>query len=298
MLNLFLFSTTVLIWGSTWYAITFQLGEVPLEWSIVYRFSASAAIMFVFCLVTKSPLRFSWRQHRVFAGLGLFLFSANYYFTYLSIEYLTSGLVAIVFSLLVLMNIFNGVLFLKRPLEWRMVAVSLVGLFGLVLIFWPDLKSFSFGSLAMIGLGAAILATWLASLGNTVAASKTAQPLPLLPTNAWGMLYGSIFLTIFAMASGIKPGFDTSAPYLISLAYLAVFGTVIAFSCFLMLLSRAGLERAGYVAVAFPVVALAISTIFEGYQWTLLSLAGLVLVLGGNVVVLRTRARAEPCPGE
>lgn len=298
MLNAVLFLSTVLIWGSTWFAITFQLGEVPLEWSIVYRFFASASIMFVFCLLTKRPLRFSWRQHRVFAGLGLFLFSTNYYFTYVAIEYLTSGLVAVVFSLLALMNIFNGALFLKRPLEWRMVGVSLVGLFGLALIFWPDLKSFSFGSLAMVGLGIGILATWSASLGSTVAASKAAQPLPLVPTNAWGMLYGSIFLTIFAVVSGIKPGFDTSASYLISLAYLTVFGTVIAFSCFLMLLNRAGLERAGYVAVAFPVVALTISTIFEGYQWTLLSLAGLVLVLGGNVVVLRTKARAEHSSGE
>ncbi len=296
MLNAVLFLSTVLIWGSTWFAITFQLGEVPLEWSIVYRFFASASIMFVFCLLTKRPLRFSWRQHRVFAGLGLFLFSTNYYFTYVAIEYLTSGLVAVVFSLLALMNIFNGALFLKRPLEWRMVAVSLVGLFGLALIFWPDLKSFSFGSLAMIGLGTAILATWSASLGSTVAASKAAQPLPLIPTNAWGMLYGTILLTIFTVASGIEPGFDTSASYLISLAYLAVFGTVIAFSCFLMLLGRVGLERAGYIAVAFPVVALIISTIFEGYQWTLLSLTGLVIVLGGNVVVLRTRVRATPSP--
>lgn len=298
MFNLFLFLTTVLIWGSTWFAITFQLGQVPLEWSIVYRFFASAAIMFAFCLLTKRPLRFSWPRHRVFAGLGLLLFSTNYYFTYVAIEHLTSGLVAVVFSLLALMNIFNGALFLKRPLEWRMVAVSLVGLFGLALIFWPDLSSFSFGSLAMIGLGTALLATWSASLGSTLAASKAAQPLPLIPTNAWGMLYGTIFLTIFAVASGIEPGFDTSASYLISLAYLAVFGTVIAFSCFLMLLSRAGLERAGYVAVAFPVVALTISTIFEGYQWTLLSLAGLLLVLGGNVIVLRTKARAEPSPGK
>jgi drug/metabolite transporter (DMT)-like permease len=298
MLNVFLFSATVLIWGTTWYAITFQLGEVALEWSLVYRFAAAAIILFVFCLVTKRPLRFTWRHHRVFAALGLLLFSFNYYFSYVAVEHLTSGLVAVVFSLLAIMNIFNGAIFLKRPLEWRMIVVSLVGLFGLALIFWPDLKSFSLGSAAMIGLGTAFLATWSASLGATVAASKAARPLPLIPTNAWGIFYGLILLTVFAASSGIRPGFDTSTPYLISLAFLALFGTVIAFSLYLLLLARAGLERAGYIAVAFPVVALIISSIFEGYQWTLLSLTGVVLVLGGNVVVLRTKPLSAQPPCE
>lgn len=298
VLNVVLFVSTVLIWGSTWFAITFQLGQVPLEWSVAYRFFASAAIMFAFCFATKRSLRFSWRQHRVFVGLGIFLFSTNYYFTYVSIEHLKSGLVAVIFGMLALMNIFNGALFLKRPLEWRMVAISLVGLLGIAIIFWPDLKSFDVESATILGLGTALMAAFLASLGNTVAASEAAKPLPLFSMNAWGMLYGSVLLTIFASVSGVEPSIDLSAPYLISLAFLVVFGTIIAFSCYLLLLARIGLERAGYITVTFPVVALTISTIFEGYQWTLLSLAGLVLVLGGNVVVLRTRARAEPCPGE
>ena len=204
---------------------------------------------------------------------------------------MASGLVAVTFGLLALMNILNGALFLKRPLEWRMLAISLVGLSGIAMIFWPDLKTFDPGSATMLGLGAALLAALLASFGSTIAASETAKPLPLFPLNAWGMFYGSILLTIFALSSGVEPGFDTSAAYLISLSFLAVFGTVVAFSLYLLLLTRVGLERAGYVTVTFPIVALIISTIFENYHWTPLSLAGVALVLGGNIFVLKTKAR-------
>lgn len=298
MLNFALYATTVLIWGSTWYAITFQLGEVPLEWSIIYRFFLSALLMFAFCLLTGRNLRFSWRQHRVFAGLGLFMFSTNYYFTYLGVGYITSGLVAVVFSTLTLMNIFNGNLFLKNKLEPQLIGAAFVGLTGIGLIFWPEIQSLDLTDATFIGVAITLVATWFASLGNTVASTKAARALPIVQMNAWGMLYGTGVLALYTVASGIPPAFDGSASYLISLVYLSVFGTVIAFSCFLLLLARMGLERAGYISVMFPLVALAISTVFENYHWTNQALIGVLLVLSGNVVMLRKKRPAGACAAD
>ena len=288
-MNAILFIVTVLIWGTTWFAITFQLGSVAIEWSLAYRFAIAALILVIFCSATGRTLKFPRSDHLIFLGLGIFLFSANYYYSYVATSHLTSGLVAVLFSTLTIMNIINSALFLKRPFEAKILGAAGIGLVGIVMIFWNEMVNFSWQDAAIIGVLAIILAAFIASLGSVIAGSSRAEPLPIIQKNTWGMIYGTAILTIVALFSGKPMTIDLGAPYLISLAYLSVFGTIIAFTCFLLLISRIGIERAGYFAVTFPVVALVISTLFEGYVWSLSSTAGIVLVLAGNTVVLRTK---------
>ena len=291
MKNILLYLTAVLIWGTTWFAITFQLGTVPIEWSLVYRFALAAVILFAICLATGRSLKFPRSGHLVFFGLGVFLFSTNYYFSYLGVAYITSGLVAVVFSTLPLMNILNGRVFLKRKLEMEVTIASLIGIGGIVLVFWPELGSNAENDRSLTGMVIVLIATYLASVGNTIASTKPASKLSMLPMNAWGMLYGTGFLTLYSILKGNPAAFDSAAPYIWSLVYLSIFGTIIAFTSYLELIRRIGPERAGYISVAFPIVALTISTFFEGYQWTLAAALGMVLVLGGNYFILRTKAK-------
>ncbi|MCH8323065.1 MAG: DMT family transporter [Proteobacteria bacterium] len=297
MRDILLYLVAVLIWGTTWFAITFQLGVVAIEWSLVYRFALATVVLFAICLGTGRELKFPRRAHLVFLGLGAFLFSSNYYFSYLGVAYITSGLVAVVFSTLPLMNIFNGRVFLKRRLEPAIVVASLVGIGGIALMFWPELGAGASNDKALLGMVIVLIATYLASLGNTIAGGRSASKLPVLSMSAWGMLYGTGFLTAASLLNGNPVLFETTKPYIFSLVYLSLFGTVIAFTSYLELIKRIGAERAGYISVAFPVVALAISTFFEGYQWSIPAALGMVLVLGGNVYILRTRQKkVEPRP--
>ncbi len=201
MRDILLYLVAVLIWGTTWFAITFQLGVVAIEWSLVYRFALATVLLFAICLATGRALKFPGRAHLVFLGLGAFLFSSNYYFSYLGVAYITSGLVAVVFSTLPLMNIFNGRVFLKRRLEPAIAAASLVGIGGIALMFWPELGAGASNDKALLGMVIVLIATYLASVGNTIAAGRSASKLPVLSMSAWGMLYGTGFLTAAAVCN-------------------------------------------------------------------------------------------------
>lgn len=286
MYNAFLYLITVLIWGSTWLAIKFQLGVVAPELSIAYRFGLAASILIIFSLVRRLPLRFDIKSHGFFVLQGLLLFSLNYVLVYLAEGYLTSGLVAIIFSLIIIFNVIFGAIFLGNPIRTRVMIGAILGLAGLAFVFWPELSSFSLSSLQILGLIMAFIATISASLGNVVSARNQSHELPVVQTNAYGMLYGALFMLILAFFRGAQLEFDTSPGYIVSLIYLAVFGSVIAFGSYLTLLGRIGLDRAAYVTVLFPVIALLLSTIFEDLQWGVPQLLGVVLILLGNAVVL------------
>ncbi len=300
MSNGLLYGTAVLIWGSTWLAIHFQLGEVAPEWSVAYRFTLAAALLMAYCLQRGWSLRFSLRDHGFLALLGLFLFSLNYLTLYLATAYMTSGLVAVVHSTIIIMNIVNGALWLGAPVRPRVVAGAALGLVGIVLVFgaeWGELEP----DAAWVGLGWALLGTLCASLGNMVAVRNQRRGLPVIQGNAVGMAYGALFMFAVAAMTGRPPTFDWSPAYLVSLVYLAVFGSVIAFGCYLTLLGRIGADRAAYATVLFPVVALTLSWLFEDYRWTSTTLAGLGLVVLGNVLVLArlpmvVRRRPVSCP--
>ncbi len=291
MYNATLYLITVLIWGSTWLAIKFQLGVVAPELSIAYRFGLAASILIIFSLVRRLPLRFDIKSHGFFVLQGLLLFSLNYILVYLAEGYLTSGLVAIIFSLIIIFNVIFGAIFLGNPIRTRVMIGAILGLAGLAFVFWPELSSFSLSSLQILGLIMAFIATISASLGNVVSTRNQRHELPVLQTNAYGMLYGALFMLILAFLRGAQLEFDTSPGYIVSLIYLAVFGSVIAFGSYLTLLGRIGLDRAAYVTVLFPVIALLLSTIFEDLQWGVPQLLGVVLILFGNAVVLTKKGK-------
>jgi len=286
MHNGLLYLITVFIWGSTWLAIKFQLGVVSPELSVAYRFGLAAAILLVFSLFRRLPLRYGWRSHAFMALQGLFLFSMNYILVYLAEGYLTSGLVAIIFSMIVILNVIFGAIFLRNPVRINVVIGALVGFAGLLLVFYSELSSFDFSSERALGVGLTFLGAISASLGNIISARNQRYNLPVVQTNAFGMAYGAVFMLALALLRGAQLSFDPSAGYVLSLLYLAVFGSVIAFYTYLTLLGRIGPDRAAYVTVLFPIIALLLSTLFEGMTWNLPQLAGVGLVLLGNVAVL------------
>jgi len=289
MQNSLLYLITVLIWGSTWLAIRFQLGIVAPELSVAYRFFLAAALLFIYSAWKGLPLRFTARQHRFMAMQGLFLFSVNYILVYIAEGFVTSGLVAVVFSSVIILNVFFGALFLGSPVRGQVVLGALVGMFGLALIFWPELSGFDLGSGRAFGLTLAVISSVSASLGNIVSARNQRNELPVIQTNAYGMAYGATFTLVIAFSRGAVFSFDSSFAYIASLLYLALFGSVIAFGSYLTLLGRIGADRAAYITIIFPVIALLLSALFEDFSMNSQQLIGVALILLGNVIVLRRR---------
>lgn len=293
MTNALLYGLTVLIWGSTWLAIKYQLGVVPPEVSVIYRFAIAAALLFGWAAWRRAPLRFDARAHALLALLGLFIFSANYFLFYLATAHLTTGLIAVIFSTAVIMNIANGALFLRRRADHRVLLGAALGLSGMAVVFWPELARFSFSGGAGLAIVLSLAGTLLFSLGNMVSARAQAAGLPLLSSTAYAMAYGTGLLVLLALARGSPFLFDASPAYVGSLLFLAVPGSAVGFLCYLGLLGRIGADRAAYVTVLFPIVALMLSTLFEDFRWSAASLLGVALILGGNALVL-TRPRPKP----
>jgi len=290
-----IYAIVVLIWGTTWFTIRFQLGVVAPEISLVYRFALAAACVFVFARLTGTPLRLSWRDHRLVALQGATLFCLNYWMTYLSTQYLTSGLVAVLFTSIIFFNIVNGRLILGTPIERRVLAAAAAGMFGVALLFLPEIRAAIHNPRILHGAGLALAATYVASLGNMAASRKTQAGLPVLTVNAYGMAYGAIGLAAIAALRGTPVAFDPRWPYVASLLYLSLAGTSLAFGLYLVLIRRIGASRAAYSSVLFPVVALAVSTLFEDYRWSLAAALGLAVLLAGNALALGgARAARRP----
>ncbi|ASJ76552.1 DMT family transporter [Granulosicoccus antarcticus] len=282
---------TVLIWGSTWFAIKFQLGVVDPSVSLVYRFGLAALLLLAWCLLRRVRLSFTSSEHLAMAAQGACLFSTNYLLFYWCTGLITSGLVAIIFSSVIVMNIINGAIFLKRRVEGIVLLGALVGLCGITLVFWHEIIASQAESAAasgnvLKGLGIGLVATFMASLGNILSARNQSKGLPILQTNAFGMAYGTLLMALFALFSGVPFDIEWTANYIGSLLYLSIFGSIIAFGAYLTLVGRIGADRAAYATVLFPLVALAISSVFEDFQWTSMALAGIALVLLGNLMVV------------
>jgi drug/metabolite transporter (DMT)-like permease len=294
MTNLLLYAATVLIWGSTWLAIKYQLGVVAPEVSVAWRFLGAAALLVGFCLATRRPMRFGWRAHGRMALQGGLLFCLNYLLFYYATETVTTGLNAVVFSTVVVMNIAGAAVLFRSRIEPRVAAAAALGLAGIALVFRPEIAAVDLARGAARGLVLGLGATMSASLGMLASADNQRRGLPVVQTNAFGMAYGGLITAAVAALLGRPFTIDPSALYLGSLFYLALVGSVIAFGCYLTLLGRIGPTRAAYAAVMFPIIALALSTGFEGYRWTVEAFVGVALVLLGNLLVLAPRARLAP----
>lgn len=287
MSNLFLYLVTVLVWGSTWIAIEFQLGTVAPEASIVYRYLLASALLFSWCRYRGLNLRFGARAHGRFLMLGVFLFSLNYITAYYAQVYITSAMTAICFSMMVWMNIVNARIFFGTRAGFRVTAGSVLGVIGIAVLFLPQVEEFTFSDMTFIGGALAVSGAFLASLGNMVSQASQRDGLPIVQSNAWGMFYGSLLTGAIALWQGSEFNFDASPDYVLSLLYLSIFGSIVAFGSYLTLLGRIGAHKAGYAMVMFPVVALIISVLFEGLELNRSIVAGVTLVLAGNVFILR-----------
>lgn len=290
-----LFLVPSFIWGTTWLAIKFQLGTVAPEASVAYRFGLASLLLLGWCVVRGVPLRFDARTHGSLAFLGVLQFAVSYVLVYQSERYLTSGVVALVFGVLVVWNLLGARVLFGSPLTAHVVLGAALGLVGVTLVLWPDLSRLRGTAGQAWGIALAVLGTLAASGGNLWSQRLYQQGAAVVPSTAWAMLYGSVAVALYCVVRGVPFAFDRGIPYVLSLAYLALFGSVFAFVAYLTLLRNIGAGRSGYTAVVIPVLAMAISTAFEGYRWSAAALAGMPLVLAGNVLMLRrTRSGGAP----
>ncbi|MBX2848141.1 MAG: DMT family transporter [Acidiferrobacterales bacterium] len=293
MKNSLLYVFTVLIWGSTWFAIEFQLGIVAVEVSVAYRFGLAAILMWLYCWWAKVPMKFTLNDHWYIAALALFNFSGNYVVIYWSQKYLTSAMTSIVFSTMLLMNIVNTRLFFGTKIHARVYFGALIGITGILVLFWNDLGVVEFNSESTLGLSLVLISALIASLGNMISVRNSNHGMNLFATNAWGMMYGTIFLVLVAILLGSEFILPLDFAYLSSLLFLSLFGTVIAFATYFILLRDIGPEKASYAIVLFPVVAVTLSSLFEGFQWSTNIVLGFVLVLLGNAILLTPIAKLK-----
>jgi drug/metabolite transporter (DMT)-like permease len=285
-----LFVTSTLIWGTTWLAIKYQLGSVAPEVSVAYRFLLAALILAAWCAATGRSLRFTRRQHEFIALQGVLLFGLNYVAVYWAEQYATSGLVAVVFATIVFMNPIGARLAFGTPLGARTLFAAALGVAGVALLFLPELRAAGPGGEAALAIALAVAATVIASAGNLAAVRAQRASIAILPGTAWGMFYGALIAAVAAVLHGVPWRFEATASYIASLLYLAVFGSVVAFGSYLTLLKRVGPTPSAYVGVGTPVVALAFSTMFEGYRWTWVAALGVALALTSFWIALRPAA--------
>lgn len=281
----------VAIWGTTWIAITFQLGSVAPEASVSYRFLLASFLVFGYCVARRLPLRFGWREHAWMALFGVLMFSISYIFVYYAEQQVVSGLVAVGYSASPLLGMVGLWAFFRTPITLSVASGAVLGIVGIALVFFPEFERVKEGGNPAWGATFTFLAVSASMLGSMVAHRNQEARLPFWQTLAWGMFYGATFSFVVTLASGKKLGFEFTAEYVLSLAYLAVFGSVVAFAGFLTLLGRVGAARAGYVGVMVPIMALVISAAFEGFRWHALTWLGVAVSVLGNVVILRMRAQ-------
>jgi len=289
MATILLYATVVFIWGSTWIAVHFQVGLVPPAASVAYRIGLAAIFMFAWTFLRRLPLRFSRRDHLYMALQGALIFSTNFFLFYHAATYLTTGLIAVVFSTASTMTMIVNAGILKRWPTGNTMAGGILGVVGIALIFKNELFQFSEHSGALLGLLLSIGGTLSFSIGSIVSSRNRRAGLSICGNTSWAMFYGALLLTIYLFLGGHHFSFDPRAPYVISLLYLAIVGSIIAFAAYFALLGRIETEQAAYATVLFPIIALALSTLVENYSWTLSAFIGVLIILAGNVLVLRRR---------
>ena len=289
MSNVQLFTACIEIWGSTWIAITFQLGKVAPEASVFYRFLLASLMLFAYCGLRRLPLRFDRRQHLWIALQGVLMFSVSYIFVYYAEQNVVSGLVAVGYSASPLLGMLGMRAFFATPMTGRIALGSVAGILGIALVFWPEIAHLRGGGQPVLGAIYTALAVVVSSLGSLVAHRNHERDLPLWQTMAWGMLYGAAFSLAVTFAVGETLAFQATAGYVLSLLYLAVLGSIVAFAGYLTLMQRVGPARAGYIGVMVPVVALVISSFFERFDWHALTFVGIAILVAGNIVILRER---------
>ncbi len=286
MSNVQLFVLCTLIWGSTWIAITFQLGEIAPALSVAYRFTMASVALGMYCWYKKLPFRMPLHIHVKMAAVGLSLYTLDYSFLYESQKYIVSAVVALMSSCIIYINVVLRRVFLKKAIRMEVVLGATLGLTGMALIFIPEFANVQSNDLLSLGIVLACISFLCASIGNVISERILDQGAPVIQMNFWAMSYALVFLYGYAFISGAEFSFPDNPDYWLSLTYLSLFGSVIAFGAYMKLLQQIGSDKAAYVVLMYPLVALALSTLFEGYVWHVQALIGVAVVLVGNAVAM------------
>lgn len=293
MNNTALYALTVIIWGLTWYAIALQVGVVSPVLSVGYRNIIAAVVLGIFVLWKRgtNAFNFSAKQHGLLLILGLTLFCLNYILIYFSSINLTSGLVAVLFACITLMNILNQKFFFKIQINPKVLIGSLIGLIGVIFVFLPEIKKTDNTMIYSIAL--CLTGAYLASIGNMLSMKIAKENISIMASNTIGMAYGGITAVLIGIMLGAPLVIETTPQYILSLLFLAIFGSAIAFGSYLSLVRNIGADKAAYAAVLFPIVALAVSTFLEGYTWSISAIFGLTLTILGNVIAMSNKNKIK-----
>lgn len=307
--DILLYALVVVGWSTSWLPLKWQVGEIAPEVSLVWRFIIAGSLLMIITRLSGRRLALPLWGHGVALVIGLFLFSTNYFFFYTGALVLPSGLLAVVFASASLINLFFSAAVFRTPITPLGLVASALGFGGILLLYWPEIAGQGSGPSgegstlavsALAALGLCFLGTLSFCSGNMVSAAAQRRDLPVMGSTAWAMLYGASLMLALSLNRGQELAIEVSWQYIGGGLWLAVFGSVLAFTAYLTLLGRIGASRAAYATVLFPPIALGISTVVEGYQWTWSALIGLPLVLVGIVLINQTRrpAATPPLPPE
>lgn len=284
------FLLVALIWGSTWFVITGQIGAVPASWSVAWRFALATPAMFLVAIVMGKSLRLGKAGQLLAFAVGVTQFCGNYNFVYRAEMHLTSGIVAVMIGLLLVPNAILARVLLKQPITLRFAIGSLIAIGGLALLLLHEAHEAPLGGKVVLGTVFALIAMMCASVSNVIQANDTGKALPMVSLLSWAMLYGTICDVILALIFAGPPVIPHEASYWMGTAYLAILGSVVTFPLYYTLIRQLGAGKAAYNGVAVIVIAMFISTLFEGYRWSPLAIAGAALATVGLVVALMSRS--------
>jgi drug/metabolite transporter (DMT)-like permease len=289
--NATLFAVCIAIWGTTWLAITYQLGTVAAEMSVGYRFTLASLVLFGFCRWRGIGLRFDASTHRDLFLMGLGMYCVSYIFVYRAESHLVSGMVAVGYSASPMLAMFASRIFFGTPITRPVVLGSMLGIVGIVLVFWNEFAKVGQSSNATLGATYTALSVAISCGGTMMAMRVQKSRLPIWPSMAWGMFYGGVTALFIGAALGKPFDFVLTPAYIGTLLYLALLGSIVTFAAYLTLVQRIGAAPASYVGVMTPVVALFVSALFESMAWGVFTLAGVSLLVLGNAFMLRARSK-------
>lgn len=278
-----LYALVVLVWGTTWIALTFQKSIDPTV-AIFWRFSIASLFIFLFLFLTKRLVVFKAKDQLFCVLQGAFIFGINFFCIYQGLHYINSGLASIIFSMAVLFNTVNSRLFYQQSIPLKFYPAVLLGFLGMLSLFWHDLIGTTFKVDTLKGIGLCILGTYSFSLGNMVSVRHQKKHLNILNTNAYAMLYGTLIMGGLALLQGNQFFPQVTAKSVYAVLYSALIGSVVGFTAYFALIKKIGAGKAAYSTLLSTLVALTISTFWEGYVWCLSAVIGVVLILLGNII--------------
>lgn len=289
LFDLFAIALCTLIWGTTWFVITLQFGVVDSVVSVAYRFLIAAAVLFIWAKLRGEKLWLSRAQHLAAFGMGFFTFAFQYTLVYWAEERISSAVVAVMFAAMAFINLIAFRIVFRQRASLSAWGGALLGVLGVAILSWGELAAASLDATALMGLTLTTIAVMSASLGNVSARAGEQAGAPLVASTGWAMFYGVLLVTPFILVTGREFSWDPRPQYALSLIYLALAGSVIAFLLYFALARRRGYATASYIAALTPVVAMIVSSVFEDKTWSVLALIGAGVAVAGQYLLLRAR---------